>query len=66
MHAFPSTQDAHNLLVHAKKAIRSFHPLALVSFPLVLAIYLANLGSMFWLDYLYGVALGIGLPALVF
>jgi len=36
--------------------------LAIVSFPLVIAIYGANLLRMFWLDYLYGFALGFLLP----
>jgi hypothetical protein len=66
MHAFPSTQDAKVLWHHAKKAAAGFHPLALVSFPLVIAIYIANFGSFFWLDLMYGVAIGLGLPEYVF
>jgi hypothetical protein len=66
MHAFPSNQDAQNLLAHAKKAARSFNPLALVSFPLVLLILLANVLSVVWFDYFYGAALGLGLPDLIF
>ncbi len=66
MHAFPSTQDAQNLFAHAKKAIKTLHPLAILSFPLVLLIFVANILSLFWADYLYGIALGIGLPELIF
>jgi hypothetical protein len=66
MHAFPSTQDAQNLFVYAKKAAQKLNPLALLSFPLVLLIFAANILSVFWADYLYGVALGIGLPEWVF
>ncbi|MHB1037948.1 MAG: hypothetical protein ACYC35_25190 [Pirellulales bacterium] len=66
MHAFPSNQDATNLFQQAKTAARQLHPLALVSFPLVIAIFLANLGSIFWLDAIYGAAIGLGLPELVF
>jgi hypothetical protein len=65
MHAFPSTQDANVLLVQAKKAVRSLHPLAILSFPLVLVIYTVNVLSIFWADFFYGVFLGLGLPALL-
>jgi hypothetical protein len=66
MHAFPSTHDATNLYHHAKKAAKTLNPLALLSFPLVLLIVVANVLSMVWADYLYGVALGLGLPELIF
>lgn len=66
MHAFPSTHDATNLLEHAKKAAKNLNPLALLSFPLVLLIMAANVLSFFWADLIYGVALGVGLPALIF
>jgi hypothetical protein len=65
MHAFPSNQDARNLLDHAKRAAKSLNPLAILSFPLVAAIYVANLLTIFWLDYAYGIFLGIGLPELI-
>jgi hypothetical protein len=66
MHAFPSTQDANVLWHYARKASSNFHPLAILSLPLVGIIYLANLGSIFWLDLLYGVAIGLMLPEYVF
>ena len=66
MHAFPSTQDAKNLLNAAKKELSSFNILAIISFPVVLLIYLANILSFFWFDYIYGAAIGIGLPSLLF
>ncbi len=65
MHAFPSTQDARGLWGQARKAARSLNPLALISFPLVICIYLANILSVVWFDYLYGVAIGLGLPELL-
>ncbi|MEN6439518.1 MAG: DUF3267 domain-containing protein [Syntrophobacter sp.] len=65
MHAFPSTQDARVLLSHARRAVHSWNPLAILSFPLVVIIYLANILTIFWLDYLYGIGLGLGLPALL-
>lgn len=65
MHAFPSTVDAKGLLRNAKKAIASGNMLALVAYPVVLLIYVANISSMFWGDYLYGLAIGLGLPSLL-
>ncbi len=65
MHAFPSNQDAQNLIGHAKDAIKKGNPLAVLTFPLVLIIYIANLLSFFWIDLIYGLALGIGLPSLI-
>jgi Putative zincin peptidase len=62
MHAFPSTQDANVLWQQAKKSASLFNPLAILSFPLVGLIYLANLLRMLWLDYLYGIGLGFVLP----
>lgn len=62
MHAFPSTGDAYSLFRQAKKAVSTLHPLAIISFPLVIAIYIANILSIFWFDYIYGVAIGLGLP----
>jgi len=47
MHSFPSTHDAQNLLHHAKKAAKTLNPLALLSFPLVLLIFVANVLRMF-------------------
>jgi hypothetical protein len=66
MHAFPSNQDAWNLFTHAKKAAGSLSPLALLSFPLVVVIVIGNVLSIVWADLLYGIALGIGLPSLLF
>ena len=39
--------------------------LALVSFPLVVLIYVGNLLSFFWADALYGLAIGLALPELL-
>jgi hypothetical protein len=65
MHAFPSTQDAKLLWQAARKSAGLRNPLAIVSLPLVVVIYIANLGRFFWLDYLYGIGIGIGLPELI-
>jgi hypothetical protein len=65
MHAFPSTQDAKVLWQQANEAAGHSNPLALLSFPLVIVIYIANLLRFFWLDYLYGIGLGFVLPELI-
>jgi hypothetical protein len=65
MHAFPSTQDAKVLWKQASIAAKRLNPLAILSFPLVVIIYVANSGSFFWLDLIYGAAIGLGLPELV-
>lgn len=65
MHAFPSTQDLGNLWRTAPAAARQGNLLAIVSLPLVGLLYLANFGRMFWLDYLWGVAVGLLAPLAV-
>lgn len=65
MHAFPSNQDASSLLKSAKVSIKKLHPLAIISFPLIGLIYIANLLRFFWFDYLYGAAIGLGLPEII-
>ena len=65
MHAFPSIGDGPTLLAQARKEVSSFNLLAILSYPLVWAIYVANVLRFFWLDYLYGVGIGLGLPALI-
>jgi hypothetical protein len=65
MHAIPSNTDAKGLWKHAQKAAANFNPLAIISFPLVIVIYVANIGRFLWLDLMYGAAIGLGLPELV-
>jgi hypothetical protein len=65
MHAFPSTQDAKVLWQQAKKAALLFNPLAILTFPLVGLIYVANVLRIFWLDYFYGIGLGFVLPEIL-
>jgi hypothetical protein len=65
MHSFPSTVDAKSLLSNAKKSIAAGNILALVAYPIVLLIYAANIASVFWADYLYGVAIGLILPSML-
>jgi hypothetical protein len=61
MHAFPSTGDAASIW---KTIHRPGVPALtkLISYPLVGLIYVGALGSMFWLDALYGLAVAGFLP----
>lgn len=63
MHAFPSTGDARNLWNHAKAAVREGSLLALLSFPVVIAIFIGNALSVIWADLGWGIVLGIVLPS---
>jgi hypothetical protein len=65
MHSFPSMGDATNLWHAAAKAARRLNPLAILSFPIVILIYIANVLSVVWFDYLYGIAVGLMLPELL-
>jgi hypothetical protein len=63
MHAFPSRGDAESM-----RQSLSGHPSLLVQLvvtPVVALIYLGALGSMFWLDALYGVSVAGFLPTLL-
>jgi hypothetical protein len=65
MHALPSTQDAKNLWYEARAAAARFNLLAIVSLPLVVVIYVANFLRFFWIDYPYGIAVGLLMPDLL-
>lgn len=65
MHAFPSTGDAKtlwNAVVKNKDA--SLFSKIIVT-PIVGFIYLGALGSMVWVDVLYGIGVAVGLPWLL-
>jgi Putative zincin peptidase len=66
MHAIPSNQDANNVYEQAKEKIKEHNVLAMLSFPLVGLIYLFNVLRIVWADAIYGVAIGIGIPSLIF
>ncbi|MCL9815023.1 metalloprotease family protein [Natranaeroarchaeum aerophilus] len=67
-HAFPSTGDAQSIWQQTKQQYRS-SPLALIGLPIVLIIYLAHVLSFFWFDFIYALALYVGvamvLPGLI-
>jgi hypothetical protein len=66
MHAIPSNQDAKNIYSQAKDKAKEKNILAILSFPIIGLIYVFNLLRFFWADLIYGVAIGVGLPALLF
>ena len=66
MHAVPSNQDAKNLYEQAKEKVKETNILALISFPIVGLIYLFNILRIIWADLAYGIAIGVGIPALIF
>ena len=64
MHAFPSTGDA-NSIWHSLKEENTPIWAKIVGYPLVGLIYVGSVGSVIWLDFLYGVAVAVGLPNLI-
>ena len=66
MHAIPSNQDAKNVYEQAKEKIKEKNALAILSFPIVGLIYIFNILRFFWADLFYGLAVGIGIPSLIF
>jgi hypothetical protein len=66
MHAIPSNQDAKNVFNQAKERIKDKNILAIVSFPIIGLIYVFNIMRFLWADIIYGVAIGIGIPSLIF
>lgn len=65
MHAFPSNVDASHILNKAKEEAKKKNIFAILSFPLVIIIYIANILSFFWFDVLYGFFIGIILPGYI-
>jgi hypothetical protein len=64
-HAFPSTGDASTLWDATVKSEGTSLLTKIFVFPIVGFIYLGALGSFFWLDVLYGVAVSVGLPWII-
>ncbi|MEZ0327416.1 MAG: DUF3267 domain-containing protein [Fimbriimonas sp.] len=64
MHSFPSTGDAASIWQTVKSEGTPFHT-KLWAVPLVGLIYAGAVGSMFWLDLIYGIAVAGLLPKLI-
>lgn len=66
MHAFPSTVDARHIWEKAKEEAGKKNVFAILSFPFVILIYIANILRFFWFDAFYGFFIGVLLPGLIF
>ena len=66
MHAFPSTEDLKHIWKLAPANARQGNVLAIVSFPIVTALYVLNYARFFWADLGYGIAVGILVPLAIF
>ncbi len=64
MHSFPSTGDASSIWGGIWRQPSSILT-RLIGTPLVAVIYLGALGSIFWLDLIYGIGVCIGVPELM-
>lgn len=66
MHAFPSTHDLKNLWQEAPAQAKAGNILAIVSYPIIALLYVANYARVIWADLGYAVAVGILLPLAIF
>src|SRR5215204_4714963 len=61
MHAFPSTGDAAAIWQSVNEGGTPLW-VKIIAYPVVGLIYLGALGSFFWLDLVYGIAVVMGVP----
>lgn len=64
-HAFPSVTDARVMWQTIWHGENTPAWLKVLTIPIVGLIYLGAVGSMFWLDLLYGMGVAFGLPVLI-
>lgn len=64
-HAFPSVGDAASLWNAVVKSETSSWISKVIVTPIVGFIYLGAMGAFFWLDIIFGVAVGLGLPYMI-
>jgi len=62
MHAFPSTGDAKSLVQTVLKNKEVGVGAKIITAPFIGLIYLGAVGSVFWLDLIYGIAMSMLLP----
>jgi hypothetical protein len=62
MHAFPSTVDAQQIWQSARAEVAKRNLLALLAFPFVILVFIANLLRVIWFDALYGFFIGVIVP----
>ncbi len=65
MHAFPSTGDAKSLVQTVLKNKNVGLGAKIITAPFIGLIYLGAVGSVFWLDLLYGIVMSTLLPNLM-
>jgi hypothetical protein len=65
MHSFPSTGDAKSIWTAIWQKGAPIFP-RVVGVPLVTIIFLGAIGSVFWLDLVYGVCLVLAVPEMLF
>lgn len=66
MHAIPSNEDANSIWDQAKTEVKTLNLLAILSFPLVIFIYIFNVLRFIWADLAYGIGIGVGIPTLIY
>lgn len=66
MHAFPSNEDLQHVFSQGLKEIQGGNVLALIAVPLVAPLWLLNFLRFFWVDLIYGFAIGILVPLWAF
>ncbi len=64
MHAFPSTGDARSMWA-AASAPATPVAVTVLATPLVGLIYIGAIGSIFWLDLIYGIGVSLAVPKLL-
>lgn len=64
MHSFPSTGDAKSMLQEIKSKETPILAKVL-GYPIVLLIYIGAIGSVVWLDLVYGIAVAAIIPNLI-
>ena len=65
MHSFPSTGDAKSVWAAIWQKGAPILP-RLVGTPLVIIVFAGAIGSVFWLDAIYGICLVLAVPKLMF
>ena len=65
MHAFPSTGDAKVMVQSILKNPEVNLFVKIITAPVIGLVYLGAIGSMMWLDFIYAVAMAMGLPNLI-
>ena len=66
MNAFPSTEDLKHIWALAPAEAKRLNWLAIVSYPVVAFLFVANFARVVWADLGYGIAVGILAPLALF